>query len=336
MPHGLDRFASDAEGQARFMESRRVAAYAPLLRALARLSESDDLVRGALLAAWSEREFSAVYDRPLLLLAAIRCDALADPAHPLAAALRAVDPDPSVISDAAIHEALAAGRAVHGSLRTRGVQTNEVTRAITWRLPLAAWAAAKDVVLVDLGCSAGLNLVADRVGLGWTDAGGAPLELAKTGGIVARVGFDREPVDPRDPAARAWLRACLWPGQRERHERLDRALDAACRALDAGELELGPCDAREMPSRLDALTARGRVLAYQTVFIEYLPAETRSAYEAGMRAFLARHPERAMWTELEGAPRGSPGPAEIRVHTAAGDRVLASCEYHPTACALRA
>jgi hypothetical protein len=263
-------------------------------------------------------------------------DALADPTHPLAPALRAVDPDASAVSDDALRESLGEGRPAREALRTRFVQTNEITRAIAWRLPLARFGSARDVALADLGCSAGLNLVADRVGLSWVDQDERPIALADTSPLVRRVGLDRAPIDPRDRDARAWLVACLWPGQRERHERLERALDEASRALESGEMQLEAKDALAMPARLEELARGGaRVLAYQTVFRDYLPDATREAYLSEMRAFVARHPGRAIWTELEAAPKGSPGPAELVVHTHAGDEVVLSGEFHPTRVVMR-
>jgi hypothetical protein len=113
---------------------------------------------------------------------------------------------------------------------------------------------------------------------------------------------------------------------------LDRALDQASRALDRGEVKLEAADARAMPERLEQLARAGaRVLAYQTVFIDYLRPEAREAYVTAMRAFVGRHPGRAMWTELERASDGS-AHAELRVHTHDADRVLLSCDYHPTRC----
>jgi hypothetical protein len=213
-------------------------------------------------------------------------------------------------------------------------------------------------VLVDLGCSAALNLVADGLPLAWTSADGRPLELPLRP-IVERVGLDRAPIDPRDETAARWLRACIWPGDHARRARLDAALSRASSAVAGGELRTHAVDAAEMPGRVESITcARARtpdtcVIAYQTVMADYLLPETRFAYEAGMRDWLLRHPGRALWVELERAPKCSPGPAKLRVHLAIPGAavapgtprtpsnstvrtlVLGSCEYHPAAIALR-
>ena len=60
---------------------------------------------------------------------------------------------------------LLAVRPLWQDLASRSVQANEIRRAICWRLPISELARAGrgPFVLVDIGCSAGLNLVADRL-----------------------------------------------------------------------------------------------------------------------------------------------------------------------------
>lgn len=355
---GLEGFAEEAEGQAQFFEAR-APVYARVVREAIALAGTDAATRAHLLDAWGERIFHARYDRPLLLCAAIHQEVQRDPSHPLATALR--EADPSAVTREAVAAALASAPTLH-TMRTRFVQTNEVSRAIAWRLPMAKLPAGAQVVLVDLGCSAALNLVADGLPLSWTSADGRPLDLPLRP-IVERVGLDRAPIDPRDEAAARWLRACIWPGDHARRARLDAALARASSAVAAGELQTYALDAAEMPGRVESITcARARdtfVVAYQTVMADYLLPETRFAYEAGMRDWVLRHPGRALWVELERAPKGSPGPAELRVHLAVPASpgvpaapaapgtprtpekstvrtlVLGSCEYHPGAIALR-
>jgi hypothetical protein len=105
-------------------------------------------------------------------------------------------------------------------------------------------AGASQVGLVDVGCSAGLNLNVDRAGI--TNGNGhvlgdpaSPLQLTcdATGAqkvpesaiptVVARVGVDLNPVDVRDPDDARWLHACLWPDQPERVARLNAAITLA-------------------------------------------------------------------------------------------------------------
>ena len=70
----------------------RAPAYATVLDFLGPELTGDIAAR--LRASWADRSFTAWYERPLLLLSAIRQDALAEgESHPLSAALRSKDPD---------------------------------------------------------------------------------------------------------------------------------------------------------------------------------------------------------------------------------------------------
>jgi hypothetical protein len=242
-------------------------------------------------------------------------------------------PDASAIRIDAVRAAILRPSAL-ASLRARFVQTNEVTRACVWRLPLAIVAGPRRCILVDLGCSAGLNLVADRLDLGWKSPDGASLELREKA-VVRRVGFDRAPVDVRDKDAVGWLRACLWPGQTGRLLRFEQAVRCARDAVDRGEISIETADATEMPARLETLTSDEPVVfAYQTVVLDYLPPWIRDPYQAAMRQWLLSHPRRAVWAEFERSSAVSAaGPAEIRIRFATNDDVrtltLAEGEYHP-------
>ncbi|RZL92396.1 MAG: DUF2332 domain-containing protein, partial [Variovorax sp.] len=134
-------------------------------------------------------------------------------------------------------------------LRFGATQTNEVARgAALWpALGDAARATgARHLALLDLGCSAGLNLGVDQYALRyrtddgvthergpardgqraeiasrWLDA--APLPAAADWRLTLRHGLDLAPVDPGDPERLRWLQACLWPHDGARRERLTRA-----------------------------------------------------------------------------------------------------------------
>ncbi|MBI2388335.1 MAG: DUF2332 family protein [Deltaproteobacteria bacterium] len=331
MARGLEGFHDDVEVSAAYVAQRGVPVYASALRAAVSLFASDERLRARVLDAWGAREFHASYERPMLLLAALRFEALGDRGHPLSREI-AEERGDGIVD----REALAAAMtdAVLETMRSRAVQTNEVSRSIAWRLALGELPRGElalvdlprdELALVDLGCSAALNLVGDEVDQAWTSPDGAPIPLVPTTHVTARFGLDRRPIDARDEREARWLRACIWPGQTDRSARLDEALSLAARALDAGEISLHAVDAEEMPSWLERLDRRA--LAMQTVFVEYLPPDVRARYEAGMRRWLAARPDCA-WVELETGP-GAHGPAVIRLHRATGATVLASCEYHP-------
>src|SRR5665213_746649 len=96
---GLEAFAEDATAW-RHAVGARVPVYDRLLEAAVNLIGHPEgpveATAGARLeAAWRERRSSTAYDRPLLLMAALRAEALrAGARHPLFAAIGAVVVDP--------------------------------------------------------------------------------------------------------------------------------------------------------------------------------------------------------------------------------------------------
>jgi len=155
-------------------------------------------------------------------------------------------------------------------LEVRRVQTNEVGRSSLIG-PALTWVAAHHgapVQLVDVGCSAGLNMLCDRYRLDYGErghtgpddavvrvdcrvVGGNPPIAPRLPEVVGRIGIDLDPPDLRDPADARWLLACVWPDT-GRLERTARAIGEAIaepppvRAGDAVALlpdvldELGP------------------------------------------------------------------------------------------------
>ena len=106
---------------------------------------------------------------------------------------------------------------------------------------------ANTVGLIDVGCSAGLNLNVDRVGITYSNGqslgdpsspvqlsssivGDGPIPTRAMPEVVARVGVDLDPVDVTDADDARWLRACLWPDQPERVARLDAEMALAATA----------------------------------------------------------------------------------------------------------
>lgn len=198
--------------------------------------------------AWRERRFSAYYERPLVLLASLRTDAInSGEKHPLARALANDEaPEVDVVSRASVMEAMSPDRlALWLMVATRRIQTNEVGRAIAWRWPAFLAGCndgARPIALVDIGASGGLNLVADRVPEDWVDANGGPIPVVRKPKIIARIGFDTQPLDFKSDEDVHWARACIWPGEHARLQRFDRAVQAF-RAV-------GPDDAKVTLNRL--------------------------------------------------------------------------------------
>ncbi len=123
-----------------------------------------------------------------------------------------------------------------------GVQTNEPQRS--WALlPAFLSVAERPLELIELGPSAGLNLVWDRYRYAYAEGawgpGDAALELrgeerrtrvprelvARAVEVRRRRGIDLDPVDVTTEGGRRLLECFVWPDQPERLERLRRAID---------------------------------------------------------------------------------------------------------------
>lgn len=122
-------------------------------------------------------------------------------------------------------------------------QTNEVGRGAALRgaLDIVLAAAPLPVRLVEIGASAGLNLLLDRFTLCWPGGTRGPasspvrLDDAWTGAIPAdgrltvvdRIGCDIHPLDATSPNDAVTLQSFVWPDQLARLTRLRGALDIA-------------------------------------------------------------------------------------------------------------
>jgi hypothetical protein len=346
---GLAGFEADAAKWIRMVGSR-VPSYVRLLQELLVLMSDEEkgpVIRRRLEAPWAGRKFEATYERPLLMLATLRASALEEgESHPLWPAIAAEPPSRQIINRESVLAALTPERHfMYKRFAQRAVQTNETSRAVSWLWPahlLGADDGARPLALVDLGASAGLNLVGDKLPAIWTDGAGAPFPVVQAPDVRMRLGLDARPLDAADDAAVAWLKACIWPGEPQRVARLQAAV-AAFREQTSAPVRphVEQVDAEQMPARLDAATRDlppdTVVMAYQTIVIEYLPAEVRRAYVDGMHSWLVQSPRRALWIELELTREPSRhSPAELRASFRGKDWdlhsvVLARCGYHPAA-----
>ncbi|MEV5967966.1 DUF2332 domain-containing protein [Kribbella sp. NPDC051952] len=183
--------------------------------------------------------------RPGVVFAALYYLALAGRAPELAAAYAAGDGDAAV--GAAIEALVGMTDAVAEVAVRRPLRGNEVGHGAVLYPAVAevAWRAGAGAVgLIDVGCSAGLNLCVDRVGVAYGNGQslGDPLSpvqvVASVVGdraiptrampeVVVRVGIDRGPVDVTDSDEVRWLRACVPPDRVEQAARLDAELALA-------------------------------------------------------------------------------------------------------------
>ncbi|CAL8973350.1 hypothetical protein PROP_01148 [Propionicimonas sp. T2.31MG-18] len=120
---------------------------------------------------------------------------------------------------------------------TRLPQTNEIGRSALLVAGLGQLGGGPWAQL-DVGASAGLNLMLDRLayddGHGVLGGGELVVECSvRPDGrrlapavpeISSRLGLDTSPVDLADPDAARWLEACVWPDQEDRFRRLERAV----------------------------------------------------------------------------------------------------------------
>jgi len=323
---GADGFLADvARMRAEF--GGRVPSYAAVLEHVqAMLEEPRSLLGQALARVWSGRTFHVVYDRPLLLMAALREGAMVEgPPHPLYRAIGTDEPRAEEVSLETVRRALAPDRVeLFATLAQRWVQTNDTLRSVVWRWPAflaGCEAGAVPVALVDLGASAGLNLVAERLPAVWSDSSGVAIPVVVTAKAVARLGLDARPVDLDVPENVIWMRACIWPGDRGRVERLEAGLRAFFDARrEPSPPVLERMDVRGFAARLTRVSREHGgtlVLAYQSYMRDYLAPDAREAHRAAMHEWLGTvQPGRAMWAELEVSPGAEqrPDPTAITVH----------------------
>ena len=312
--------------------------YTRLTRAVARDTELLEL------ASHAPRE-----PIPNLLFAAVHYLLLKGASHPLAAYYASVTDETAHPNDDLVPHFKDFCRQYRPEivemLRTRLVQTNEVNRCVIL-LPafdIVARLAGQRLALIEIGASAGLNLLWDRYGYDYGVGGtvGAPNDSL----VVAtelwgqnvppspdplpevgfRIGLDLNPVDVQDEDAALWLQALVWPSHFERAERLRRAIHIA----------------QEQPLHLlagDALTLLPDVLAqtpddlalcvYHTFVVNQFSQDQRDR----LSALLATHAhQRTIYRVSIEWLRGHHPQLELRVYRGgveAEHRLLAYCEGH--------
>ncbi len=176
-------------------------------------------------------------------------------------------------------------------------QTNEIGRSVAL-LPGLAYALDNrplQIRLLEIGSSAGLNLLADRYRYRseqwmWDGADDSPIiEFDWTGPvprfperfeIIARQGCDLSPLDASDPQAQTRLLSFVWADQPARFQRLRAALEM----VRPGDFSLASADAAQWTEeRLSEPTQPGVMTVLQhSVMWMYLPQESRSAISEAM------------------------------------------------------
>ncbi|RPI08329.1 MAG: DUF2332 domain-containing protein, partial [Actinobacteria bacterium] len=260
---------------------------------------------------------------PVLLLAAVHYLLLGGLDHPLAAVYAGEsDADPGLLF---VDLCLNHREEVVRLLATEQVNTNEVGRSalIGPALTTVAERFAAPLGHVDVGCSAGLNLLCDRYRLDYGPAGatgpvdapvkircdvvaGAPPIAPSLPTIAARVGLDREPLDVLDAHQSRWQLACAWPDT-GRLPRTRRALEEAQRA----QLDLVRGDAVDDVGRLIAQLPREATAVVTTTWVvSYFAPEQRTGFVDALAAASASRPIAWVSADLRGVveliPTGGP------------------------------
>lgn len=297
------------------------------------LSESEEALRAVAEAPARRRH-------PAVILAALHDLALAGRAPALAAAYAAGDRDAA--ARAAVDTLLRMTGAVADLAAHRRLRADETGRCAVL-YPAVAEAArragADAIGLVDVNCSAGLNLNVDRVSITYGEGpslgdpasrvrmsastvGDRPVPARAMPEVVARVGVDPDPVDVTDPGAARWLRACVWPDRREKAAELDAELELA--AADPPELIQG--DAVEaLPDALARVPADALPVVTTTWALSRLSPEDRLRFlqrlgEAGAGRTVA-------WVSAEGVGV-APSVPTFGDRRASGHSVIGVAVFH--------
>jgi hypothetical protein len=206
------------------------------------------------------------------------------------------------------------------------VQTNEVGRSVAWMLAAAAAFGVRSMPfhLLELGASAGLNLVGDHLShsCSFLAEDGKPCAVPagwdrRPHPVLSRTGLDLHPRRLADPEDQLWLKACVWADDLPRLRRLEQAI-AIFRQLEASASApmLERCAFAEAPAWLAAnrrpRPAQG-LLVFNAIATVYLDDGEYAALRRGMAKALEPWDARALWVEYE-RPRGTEGPMQLTVH----------------------
>lgn len=256
------------------------------------------------------------------------------------------DPEPEFLSFCAQN-----AEAIRRSLASRLPQTNEIGRSA---LLLAGFSQLEPgpKAHLDVGASAGLNLMVDR--LAYRDGRGGQLGTSvvvldcsvrgrgpglATGlpVIGARLGLDSNPIDPGDTAALRWLEACVWPEQADRFHRLEAAIDL----LRQHPVEVRRGDAvDDLGAGLGAIAGGGHPVVTTSWVLCYLAAERQRSWLAELERVGSGMDISWIWAEAPDQVGVLPVPVELVASNSTvlgvttwrdglrSDRALARCHPH--------
>lgn len=234
---------------------------------------------------------------------------------------------------------------VRALLASRAVGTNEVRRAACL-LPAFATIARESpepLQLIEIGASAGLNLFWDRYdhdyGIGGTIGREPPalrLHCDLRGGFGAfrlpsriprigvRIGIDPDPMDLGNPDDLAWLRALIWPEQRDRAERLLTAAQLV--GADRPDMRAGLGNDL-LRDAFGALPESGTACIFHSFTLNQFSADAKARFEALLGALGESRPLYRIGLEW-----GNAEAPELRLwyhhQGQVSERLLAHCDAH--------
>lgn len=227
-------------------------------------------------------------------------------------------------------------------LQTRRVQTNEVARCALF-LPAFMLLAERvgPFAMIEVGSSAGLNLNWDKYAYDYADGflygdeaspvvlnctlrgESAPPLVEQLPRVFSRTGIDLHPNDVLDDDAMLWLRALIWPEQRERAERLQNAIALAREfpptLLQGDALELTPRVIQNTPREIP-------IVLFHSFVLNQVPAEMRARYDK----ILAEQSAVRVLFDVAIEPSAWPAPMLLTTYENRGARheALAACDHH--------
>jgi hypothetical protein len=233
--------------------------------------------------------------------------------------------DPASHAWPVMREVIAAHIAELHEALTVAPQTNEVGRAaalLAGLFDIVATSGVRRIALLELGASAGLNLLVDRYHFESRDwrfgPADSPVQLIgaiegpvnlQSFEIVDRAGCDLHPVDAGTATGRLLLRSFVWPFDLHRHERLAAALRVAA---SQPQVRIDHAAASDwLPRTLGAVSPNALPVVWHSITQLYWPSAELAAVEAILDRYGRMHrlAEVSMEFDLTGPRHAKP---EIR------------------------
>jgi hypothetical protein len=206
-----------------------------------------------------------------------------------------------------------------------------------------AAAAGRPLAILEVGASAGLNLMFDCYcydfgGWRWGADGAAPTIAASWEGprppdvplvVAERRGCDRHPLDLRDDEARRRLRSYVWADQKERLERVDAAIATA---LSFGPPAVDRVDAADwLEARLEEPRPGRVAVVVHSIVWQYLAEDTRARIadaiaRRGAAAEAGGPP--VAWLRMEPEPDAAQPGLRLTLWPGGQERLLGIGDYH--------